>query len=114
MNRSGAQAEALAAAFLSARGLTIGERNYRCRFGEIDLIARDDKTLVFVEVRLRGNTRFGGAAASVTATKQQKLIAAARHYLATLPGTPDCRFDVLALDRLDYTRIEWISNASGE
>ncbi len=114
MNRSGAQAEALAAAFLSARGLTIGERNYRCRFGEIDLIARDGKTLVFVEVRLRGNARFGGAAESVTASKRKKLIAAAQHYMTSMPGAPACRFDVVALDRLDAANIEWIRNAFGE
>ena len=81
MNR-GAAAEALAAEYLSARGLAIVARNYRCRGGEIDLIARDGDTLVFVEVRLRSSTAFGGAAAGITAAKRRRIALAARH----LPG----------------------------
>jgi len=72
MNR-GAAAEALAARFLAARGLTIIARNYRCRGGDIDLIARDRDTLVFVEVRLRSGDAFGGARASITAAKRRRL-----------------------------------------
>ncbi|MFI4953220.1 MAG: YraN family protein, partial [Burkholderiales bacterium] len=79
MNR-GAAAEALAAEFLQARGLAIIERNYRCRGGEIDLIARDGETLIFVEVRLRSSAAFGGAAASITAAKRKRLTFAAAHY----------------------------------
>ena len=78
---AGARAEALAAAFLVARGLVIVERNFRCRRGEIDLIARDGETLVFVEVRLRSRRDFGGAAASITAAKRARIAAAASFYL---------------------------------
>ena len=72
MNR-GAAAEALAAEFLQARGLTIVARNYRCRGGEIDLIASDGETLIFVEVRLRSDAAFGGAAESITTAKKKRL-----------------------------------------
>jgi putative endonuclease len=104
---AGARAEALAAAFLEARGLAILARNVRSRHGELDLVARDGATLVFVEVRLRRGTAFGGAAASITPAKQARLLAAARGYLATLPREPPCRFDAVLLDALDPARIEW-------
>jgi len=61
MNRRGEAAESLAADFLQRRGLTVLERNYRCRFGEIDLVARSGELLVFVEVRARTSEAFGGA-----------------------------------------------------
>jgi len=107
----GVHAEQLAADFLQRRGLSLVERNYRCRAGEIDLILRDGATLVFAEVRLRKNGAFGGAAASITAHKQHKLRLAAQHYLQTLPTEPPCRFDALLLDRLDENAVEWIKNA---
>jgi putative endonuclease len=110
--RDGAAAEALAAGFLARHGLAILERNYRCRGGEIDLVARDGATLVFVEVRYRRSGRFGGAAASVDARKQARVLLAARHYLAARGDVP-CRCDVVALDALDPGRIEWIKNAFG-
>lgn len=103
----GAQAEALAAQFLQRHGLAILARNFRTRHGEIDLIARDGDTLVFVEVRLREHRGFGGAAASVTARKQQRIVTAARAYLARLPEEPPCRFDAILLDRLDAAAIVW-------
>ena len=78
----GETAEQIAAAFLLNRGLKIIHRNYRCRFGEIDLVAQDGKTLVFVEVKSRRTEDFGGAAASITHGKREKLLRAARHYLA--------------------------------
>jgi putative endonuclease len=107
MNR-GAAAEALAAQFLEARGLSMVARNYRCRGGEIDLIARDGPVLVFVEVRLRSGTAFGGAAASITAAKRRRLALAARHYLGRLKKEPPCRFDAILLDGLALERIEWL------
>ena len=113
MNRRGAAAEALAASFLLARGLVIAHRNYRCRFGEIDLIARDGTTLVFVEVRQRRSEAFGGAAESITAAKRARLVAAARHYLARFRDVSSCRFDVVLI-RGDEPRIEWLRNAFGE
>jgi len=107
MNR-GAAAEALAAQFLQARGIRIVARNYRCRGGEIDIIAREGPTLVFVEVRLRRGNAFGGAAASITAAKRRRLSFAARHYLGRLGREPPCRFDAILLDSLASERIEWL------
>ena len=105
----GQTAESRAAAFLKAQGLTLVARNWRCRFGEIDLVMQDGATLVFVEVRLRSRSDFGGAAASVTPAKQKKLLAAARQYLASLRTLPPCRFDVVALSGSGAP--EWVRNA---
>ena len=104
---AGAQAEALAADFLAARGVRIIERNFRRRCGELDLIARDGDTLVFVEVRLRTRSDFGGAAASITAAKQARMTLAARAYLARFPDPPPCRFDAILLDGPEPPSIEW-------
>jgi len=95
--RRGEEAEDLAARFLAAQGLVVVARNYRTRFGEVDIVARDGAALVFVEVRARTWSAFGGAAGSVDAGKQRRIIAAARHYLARLNAEPACRFDVLTL-----------------
>jgi putative endonuclease len=110
---AGAQAESLAAAFLESRGLAIVARNVRSRFGEIDLIAKERDTVVFVEVRLRRSSRFGGASASITAAKRDRLVAAAETYLATLKRTPPCRIDAVLLDGLDPARIEWLRDIVG-
>jgi putative endonuclease len=109
MNR-GAAAETLAAEFLQARGLSIVARNYRCRGGEIDLIARDGDSLIFVEVRLRRDAAFGGAAESITIAKRRRLAFAANHYLSRLNREPPCRFDAILLTALDPGRIEWLVN----
>ena len=105
----GQTAESRAAAFLQSHGLKLVTRNWRCRFGEIDLVMQDGAALVFVEVRLRSRGDFGGAAASVTPAKQKKLLAAARQYLAALKSMPPCRFDVVALS--GSGQPEWIRNA---
>jgi putative endonuclease len=112
MNPAGARAEDLCAELLERAGLRLLARNWRCRMGEIDLIADDAGTLVFAEVRLRGSSSRGGAAESITAAKQGRIIAAARAYLRGRPEA-DCRFDVLLLDALERDRIEWIRNAFG-
>jgi putative endonuclease len=104
----GRAAEAIAAEHLSGHGLAIVERNVRSRHGEIDIVARDGDTLVFVEVRLRRPGRFGGAADSITAAKRARMTAAAGEYLARLARMPVCRFDVVLLDGLDATRVEWL------
>ena len=93
----GAEAEEAAASFLAGRGLVVVARNYRTRQGEVDIVARDGATLVFVEVRARAWSAFGGAAGSVDARKQHRIAAAARHYLRRLGKEPACRFDVLTL-----------------
>ena len=105
----GQSAEKRAEIFLAAHGLKLIARNWRCRFGEIDLIMQDGETRVFVEVRLRSRADFGGAAASVTPAKQKKLIASARQYLSSLNTLPPCRFDVIALT--SDAAPEWIRNA---
>ena len=91
-------------------GLTIVTRNFRTRFGEIDLIARDGRTLVFVEVRLRSSTRFGGAVESITAAKRARLVNAAREYIARTGGEPTCRFDAVLMERIDAGCIDWRRN----
>jgi putative endonuclease len=104
---TGARAEDLAANYLRARGLAIVARNFRTRFGEIDLIARDRDVLVFVEVRMRRSRRFGGAIASITAAKRRRLVSAANGYLAMIGREPPCRFDAVVMQGLDPRTIEW-------
>jgi putative endonuclease len=103
----GAAAEDLAASLLVKHGLCILDRNFRVRGGEIDLVCRDGQTIVFVEVRLRRHDYFGGAGASVTATKQQRLIVAARHWLARHREAP-CRFDCVLMDG---ENVQWLRDA---
>jgi len=106
--KRGEAAEQKAAHYLETQGLHLVVRNYRCRHGEIDLIARDGLTLVFVEVRQRSRQDFGGAAASIDAHKQRKLVLAAQHYLAQQPRTPPCRFDAVLIGS---EGVEWLKNA---
>jgi putative endonuclease len=108
--KAGEAAERLAAAFLGRKGLDLIEANYRCRYGEIDLVLRDGDTIVFAEVRLRTHAGFGGAAYSIDRRKQARLVAAARRWLAGKKDAP-CRFDVVLMDRLDPSRIDWIRDA---
>jgi putative endonuclease len=106
--------ESLALEQLLQSGLTLIERNYRCRGGEIDLIMRDDATLVFIEVKFRGHSRYGDGIAQVTYGKQQKLRHAALTYLSRQPALSQCacRFDVVGIDRAGGPRaLNWIKNA---
>lgn len=108
----GDAAEAQALRHLQQAGLRLLTRHYRTPGrggGEIDLIVQSpDGTLVFVEVRSRRGAAHGGAAASIGALKQRRIVFAARHYLAQLPTWPPCRFDVITLDG---GRIEWLQAA---
>ena len=110
--RLGDEAEATAQAYLAKAGLKLVERNYRTPGrggGEIDLIMRDgDGTLVFVEVRRRAGQSHGGAAASIGAVKQQRIIFAARSYLIRFASPPPCRFDVVLVEG---AAIEWLRAA---
>jgi putative endonuclease len=110
MNAEGARAEDLCADLLRGAGLLLIERNWRCRLGEIDLIAEDRGMLVFAEVRMRTGPGFGGAGESVTAAKRSRLLAAARLYLSRRPEAL-CRFDVFLVDG---ARVQWIRDAFGE
>ncbi|MDW8844524.1 YraN family protein [Erwinia sp. MMLR14_017] len=109
--QTGAGYEQQARRLLENAGLTFVAANVRYRAGEIDLIMRDRMTWVFVEVRYRRNALFGGAAASVTRSKQQKLLHAAALWLRSRNSsleTTDCRFDVVAITG---TQVDWLSNA---
>ncbi|MCW8880364.1 MAG: YraN family protein [Kangiellaceae bacterium] len=113
----GGQLETFARKQLKKAGCKIVETNFSCKLGEIDIIVRDQQTLVFVEVRYRKNANFGGASASVDRKKQSKLINTANFYLQkhNLGNKEKCRFDVVALqgspERLEF---RWIKNAFGE
>lgn len=113
---AGKKAEKLAARFLRRQGLRIRATNYRTPKGEIDLIAQQGDTLVFTEVRLRSDVRFGNAAESIDSRKQQRILYASAHYLQTeqLGDSHPCRFDAICLTPNtggdDYD-LEWIRDA---
>lgn len=106
-------AENKAAKYLIKQGLIMIQRNFHCRYGEIDLIMQDQETLVFVEVRFRHNSNYGGSAESITFSKQTKLIKTAQNYLMKNKlGDVACRFDVIGLSgNLKKPDINWIVNA---
>ena len=110
----GRRAEEQAAEHLAALGLKPVLANYRCRFGELDLVMRDGATLAVIEVRRRASRDFGGAAASVTRGKQRRIVLATRHLLLThaaLRRYP-IRFDVVTLEpAANGLRVEWLRNA---
>jgi putative endonuclease len=111
----GAAAEDAALKHLTANGLQLIARNYRCRGGELDLVMLEGKTLALIEVRYRSSDDFGGAAASVTWFKQRRLMLAARHLITTrndLRRYP-ARFDVIAVTGFNWKlpQIEWIKGA---
>ena len=106
---TGLAAEERAAQFLSQQGCRIVARNWHCKSGEIDLVAWDGAVCVFVEVRMRASEQFGGAAASITASKQRKLLLSAQTYLqAEHSGEPECRFDAVLINGEGH--IEWLKN----
>ncbi|WP_371929807.1 YraN family protein [Uliginosibacterium sp. 31-16] len=114
MQPAGARAERLAEQHLIAHGAKILARNTRYKGGEIDLIAEHAGHIVFVEVRLRKNSDFGGAAASITPAKQHRIVLAARHWLqgaGSAYSRRPCRFDAVLLDALDDKRAEWLQAA---
>lgn len=111
----GDEGEALALAYLLEQGMALVRRNYRVaagprrRGGEVDLIMRDrDGTLVFVEVRKRRGAGFGGAAGSVTWSKQRSIVLAAQHFLRSAASLPPCRFDVVTIES---GRVQWLKAA---
>ncbi len=110
---TGRKAEDLAASFLSAKGMTIVEKNFRAKVGEIDLVAKEGDEIVFVEVRARSSRDFGGAAASVGGAKRRKLSRAANLWLQARGWDGACRFDVVALDGARLEHIPSAFDASG-
>jgi putative endonuclease len=106
--RSGDAGEDQALAHLQQQGLVLVERNFSCKGGELDLIMQAGTMLVFVEVRRRAENSFGGAVASITRSKQRRLVVAAQRYLQRYRDPPACRFDVVAIDG---TVITWLQNA---
>lgn len=110
----GKKAEDTALHYLTGKGLILRARNYRSRWGELDLIMQDGEMLVFVEVRSRTHSNYTSAAASVDFRKQQKLAKTALIYLQQFSTPPNTRFDVVALDRQSAQstqHVEWIKNA---
>ena len=96
--RLGQAGESAAAAHLAANGFSIVARNHRCSRGEVDLIAEQGELLVFVEVRTRTSTRFGAPEETVSASKQARVVRAAKDFLARWRGPPrGVRFDVIAI-----------------
>ncbi|HEX5793441.1 MAG TPA: YraN family protein [Rheinheimera sp.] len=112
MNKLGQLYEQLALDYLQRQGLQLIQQNYHCKAGEIDLVMRDGASLIFVEVKYRASNAFGGAAAAVTASKQQKLLRASRWYLQQYRLTDQaCRLDVLAIEGQAPYQYQWIKNA---
>jgi putative endonuclease len=107
--QTGAASEQRAYEYLLTQGLTLIERNYRSRFGEIDLIMKHKNAIVFIEVRTRNNTAFGTAIESINRQKQRKICQTAWHFLQKHRlGAADCRFDVIAIQQ---NILSWVPNA---
>lgn len=110
--QSGKRAEDAALAYLMRQGLALIARNHRCRRGEIDLIMRDKDVTVFVEVRFRQSQRYGGALESVNWVKQNRIVAAASHYLASAAPHGPVRFDVVAMaPHAGEFAVNWVQDA---
>ncbi len=110
----GEQAEDRARHYLEGHGLTVLERNFRCRGGEIDLIMRDGESLVFVEVRYRADSRYASPEESVGPGKRRRLVHAALRYQQTHPQQADrpSRLDVVAISpQRDADTVRWIQDA---
>ena len=109
----GEKGESLAAWYLKKNGYKIIEQNYRTQLGEIDIIAKEKKTIVFVEVKARKSTRFGNPKWAVTPKKQRKISMVALYYLKTTNQiNTKARFDVVAItSNQDQPQIEIVKNA---
>ena len=113
VNQDGKASEELAVEFLLGHGHSILERNFSCRYGEIDIISYDG-AVVFSEVKMRSSDSYGGASAAVTKTKQQKILKTARLYLQQNPEQAllACRFDVIAIEQGRWgSTITWLKSA---
>jgi putative endonuclease len=106
--QQGRLAEQQALNHLKAQGLKLICQNYRCPYGELDLVMQDHKSLVIVEVRFRKSDRFGSAIETINRKKQSRIIAATKHYLYQHPVDCMIRFDVVAITG---DHLEWIQDA---
>jgi len=106
--RIGKEGERIACEYLRQHGYALIERNWRCRFGEIDIIARDGDTLVFVEVKRRSGSGYGGAEGALTLRKQRRIVTATRMYLSQTRSDLPVRFDLVAIEG---ERITLLKNA---
>ena len=113
--RKGLRFEDRARSYLHTQGLQFVESNYRCRYGEIDLIMRDADALCFIEVRFRKSLDYGGASASITPAKQRRIVKSALFYLGGRPRALQqaLRFDALLIQQQNNGKFEfnWIRNA---
>ncbi len=107
--QKGQHYENLALSYLLDQGLELIARNYRCKWGELDLLMQERGTLIVIEVRYRKNDHYGSAVESVTANKQGRIVAATKHYIMTYKINQPIRFDVLAIS--GDIQIDWIKNA---
>ena len=105
----GEKSEQLACDFLLKQGLQTIEKNFRCKYGELDLVMRDRQTLVIVEVRFRKSGKYGGALESITHKKQSRIIAATQYYLLQHKINDAIRFDVITMS--NDCDINWVKNA---
>lgn len=105
----GEKSEQLACDFLLKQGMQIVDKNFRCKYGELDLVMREQQTLVIVEVRFRKSSKYGGALESITYKKQSRIIAATQYYLLQHKINSPIRFDVITMS--SDSDINWIKNA---
>ncbi|MBH3340116.1 YraN family protein [Pseudomonas mendocina] len=112
-NDLGRASEQAARQHLERNGLRLIEQNWSCRRGELDLVMLDGDTVVFVEVRARRHSAWGGALESIDARKRGKLVIAAELFLQQHSRWTryPCRFDVVAISTDGATRLDWIKNA---
>ncbi len=111
MRDSGLKGEAIAINYLKKKGYKILQRNYRTKFGEIDVIASKDDVMVFIEVKTRSTDLFGAPEDAVTRQKQERIKKAALYYLKDFKTIPPLRFDVISIELKPEPRIEHIEYA---
>lgn len=107
--------EAAAQKFLELKGMKFICANFTCRLGEIDLIMQHNETIVFVEVKYRQSSQFGGAISAISASKTKKITNSAQYYLQQQnlnAYNTSCRFDVVAIEgNIESPQITWLTNA---
>jgi len=106
--KTGTFYEDAACEYLQKQGVTILERNYRCRLGEIDIVAKDKNCIVFVEVKYRRTNQYGDALMAVGYAKQKKICRCAEVYCMYHPWVSQVRYDVIGITD---TKVKWIQNA---